>query len=277
MKKTIFTGFSLFKIKTAENLQYRFAALSGATVSIFWALIEVAVLSVFFIYGQNAGDRVNGMTLSQGVKYIWIAQFLFGLSATGVDGELLNKIVNGDVGVELCRPLDLYWHWFAGTAAGKAGAVGLRGTFTVVCGAAIKLAGFGAGLGPPHSALHFILFLISILNAFLFGAAYGMFLTSVRMNVAWGDGPINLITVTGMVLSGGYFPLQLWPDFLQTFLRLQPFAGYLDTPARLYAGTVAADGAAPAIILQIAWTAVFIILGKTIMDRKLKRVVVQGG
>jgi len=277
MKKILFTGVSLFKIKAAEGLQYRFAALSGATVSVFWALIEAAVLTVFFKYGR-APEQVNGMTLGQGVKYIWIAQFLFGLSATGVDGELLAKITNGDVGLELCRPMDLYWRWFAGTAAGKAGAVGLRGTFTIIGGAAITLLGFGgAGLGPPHSAPYFILFLVSVLNAFLFGTAYGMFLTSVRMNVAWGDGPINLIAVASMVLSGGYFPLQLWPDFLQTFLRIQPFAGYLDTPARLYAGTAAVGGAAPAVLLQIAWTAVFIALGKTIMTRKLKRVVIQGG
>jgi len=272
-------GWSLFKVRTAEGLQYRLAALSGVTVSVFWVLIEVAVLTVFFTYGNREPDSsVNGMTLAQAISYRWIGELMYGLVAAGVEGGIRDKITSGDIGIELIRPLDLYWHWFARTSAGSISNLVMRGGLTVTCGALISLIGFrGMGLGLPASPLYFCLFLISTLGAILFGTAYCMFLATVRANVAWGDGPVNLINVTGMILSGGFLPLQLWPDFMQTFLRLQPFASYYDTPAKLYAGTIAVEDGLRSLLVQVLWIAAFIALGKVILKRKIKTVVVQGG
>ena len=111
MGNTFKAGLALFKIRAAEGLQYRLAALSGATVSVFWALIEIVVLTVFYTYGNNAETAVNGLTLPQGVSYIWLAQLMVTLQAPSVDGDLMAKIASGDVGIDLCRPLDLYWHY----------------------------------------------------------------------------------------------------------------------------------------------------------------------
>ena len=283
MRRTLKAGLSLFKIRVAEGLQYRIAGLTGATIGIFWALIELIVLTVFFTYGNNtvenlATDSINGMTLAQGVSYIWLVQIMVGFMGTNIDGDLLGKITSGDVGIELCRPLDLYWHWFARTAAGKASAVSVRGGITAVFGAMLSFLGFGGiGFGLPYSPLNFILFLISIFIAFLFSTAYCMFMTAIRMGIKWGDGPIHLIGVAGMILSGAFLPLQLWPDFMQAFLRLQPFASYVDTPARLYVGSVSVETGLLSVAFQILWIAAFILLGRAIMKRKIKNVVIQGG
>lgn len=278
MRKTLKAGLSLFRIRAIEGFQYRLAALSGATVSTFWALIEVVILIVFFKYGNNTAENINGLSLSQGVSYIWLGQLLVMLQAPGVDGDIMVKITNGDIGIELCRPLDLYWHWFSRSAAGKVNALIIRGGAVFVCGLVLTLFGnTKIGLSLPCSPINFVLFLISVFSAFLFSTAYGMFVTAIRIGVAWGDGPINLITVTGMVLSGGYLPLQLWPNFMQTFLRVQPFASYLDTPARLYVGSVTLKNGLLSLMLQIVWIAVLVFFGRLIMKQKLKAVVVQGG
>ena len=279
MKRTFKAGLSLFRIRTAEGLQYRMAALSGATVSTFWALIEVAILTVFFTYGNvGAGDSINGMSLSQSISYIWIAQWMVMLSLSSIDGDLLGKINNGDIGVELCRPLDLYWHWFARTAAGKVNGLLMRGGLVLVCGIVISLIGFrNVGIGLPASPLHLALFFVSLFGALLFSTTFGMFVTAMRMNVRWGDGPMHLITATGGILSGSYLPLQIWPDFMQTFLRLQPFASFLDAPARLYVGSASIHESLLSMLLQLFWIVVFIALGRVIMKRRIKTVVVQGG
>ena len=60
MRRTLKAGLSLFRIRAIEGLQYRLAALSGATVSTFWALIEVVILIVFFKYGNNTAGSING-------------------------------------------------------------------------------------------------------------------------------------------------------------------------------------------------------------------------
>jgi ABC-2 type transport system permease protein len=86
-----------------------------------------------------------------------------------------------------------------------------------------------------------------------------------------------MLSLLGMVLGGGYLPLQLWPDFMQGFLFIQPFAGITDIPARLYVGSMPVNEAAAAIGLQLFWTAIFITAGKLLMNRKLKSLIVQGG
>jgi len=272
-------GFSLFQIRLAEALQYRMAALSGATVSTFWALIEVAVLTVFFTYGNvGAGGSINGMALPQAVSYIWVAQWVHAMSYASIDGNLLGKINSGDIGIDLCRPLDLYWHWFAHTAAGRISGLMMRGTLVLLCGIAISLIGFrNIGMGLPASPLHLLLFFVSLLGAFLFSTSFVMFVTAIRMNVRWGDGPMHLIAVTGGIFSGGYLPLQIWPDSMQTFLRLQPFASSMDTPARLYVGSASMQESLLSMLFQVFWIAAFIALGRVIMNRRIKTVVVQGG
>ena len=284
MKRTLKAALSLFRIRAAEGLQYRVAAFSGAAVSAFWALIEVVVITVFFQYGHNTGGsingqiHINGLTLSQGISYIWLGQLMVWLQTPAVDSDLMKKITSGDIGIELCRPLDFYWHWFARSTAGRISTFILRGGMVIACGTVLSLIGFRSiGFGLPFSMLNFSLFLLSLFGAFLFSAAYGMFITSIRMGIAWGDGPINMVVVSGMILAGGYLPLQLWPDFMQDFLRIQPFASYLDTPARLYTGSVSIENGLRSILIQFLWIIAFIISGRIIMKRRLRNVVVQGG
>ena len=279
MRRTMKAGLSLFRIRAAEALQYRVAALSGATVSTFWVLIEVAVVTVFFAYGNvGAGGSINGMGLTQAVSYLWVGQWIFMIAIPAVTSDTLNKINSGDIGIDLCRPLDLYWHWFANLAASKVSGLLMRGALVLLCGVIISLIGFrNVGLGLPASPLHLALFLLSLFGAFVFSASFGMFVTTIRMNVRWGDGPMHLVALTGQILSGGYLPLQIWPDFMQTFLRLQPFASSLDTPARLYTGSVSIHESLLSMLLQLFWIAAFIALGRAIMKRRIKTVVVQGG
>jgi len=276
--RTFKAGISLFRIRAAEELQYRLAAFSGATVSTFWVLIEVTILTVFYTYGSNVGNSINGLNLSQGISYIWLGQLMIMLQMPCIDSEVMVKIVNGDIGIELCRPLDLYWHWFARAAAGKVNGFLLRGGCVILCGSMLSLIGFHSiGLGLPYSLLNFGLFLISIFGAFLFSVSFGMFITSIRMGVSWGDGPINIIILIGSVLAGGYLPLQLWPDSMQMFLRIQPFASSLDTPARLYTGSVSLSNGLISMVIQLFWIIIFIVIGRVIMKYKMKNVVVQGG
>jgi ABC-2 type transport system permease protein len=271
-------GASLFRIRLAEGLQYRMAALSGAMIACFWALIEVTVATVFFKYGDNAAASVNGLSLPQAVSYMWLAQFTVGLHIPAIDGDLMTKIVNGDIGVELCRPLDLYWHWYARTAAGKVSKLLLQGGFVIIGGAALSVAGLtDYGLGLPASPLNLILFLISMFNALIASTACGMLFTAVRIGVTWGDGPLNMIILSTNILAGAYVPLQLWPDFMQTFLQLQPFAWLNDAPSRLYVGSVDIRGGLVSLAVQLIWLVVFIAAGRSIVKRKLKSVVIQGG
>jgi len=256
-----------------EAVQYRAAALASVSISVFWALIELTVFTVFYNYAENRANMP--LSFSQILAYVWLGQALHGLLVYNINEELLTKIRTGDVGLELCRPLDLYFHWFSKSAASRLGNFWWRGIITLAIGCAVPFADMR--LTPPESAAGFVLFLFSIVTLFFLGTSYAMLITAVRVNVTWGEGPTSILLLLGMVLSGAYLPLPLWPDFLQPFLMIQPFAGQFDLPLRLYCGAIQPDGAAFVFALQIGWTMAFIIAGRIIMRGKLTRIIIQGG
>lgn len=268
---------SIFRIQLAEGLQYRLAALSGAAISVFWCLIEITVLSVFFLHGDRAGAAGigNGMTLRQAVSYQWLSQFLCVMGMVGLGGDILGKIDSGDVGIELCRPLSLYSHWFAKNTASRVAPLFLRGTLILLTG--LALAPFSIGLLPPAGLGGFVCALASACLAVLLCSAYSMLVCVVRLNVNQGNGPMHMLLLLSQVLSGAFLPLQLWPDALQPFLLVQPFAGTLDLPVRLYHGLLQPADALWVMALQAGWTLLFIALGRWSMGRRLRRIVVQGG
>ena len=104
-----------------------------------------------------------------------------------------------------------------------------------------------------------------------------MLITAIRMNITWGEGPCIILLLIGDILSGIYFPLQMWPDFMQPFLFIQPFASAFDLPLQFYVGSIALDQAFGTIFLQLGWGIVFVIYGRLIMQKKIKRLIVQGG
>ncbi|MFM9330772.1 ABC transporter permease [Paenibacillus mesotrionivorans] len=265
---------SLFRVRMAEGLQYRVAALSGAMVGVFWAIIECVVYTVFYTYSQDGGWNHNGFGLEQTISYIWLAQGIFVFQAMSIDSEILTKINKGDVALELCRPMDLYLHWLVKSAAGKLGTNWLRGVLTIVAGILMPA---GYALAGPASAGGFLLFLLSVVLAFLLCSAYAMLVTAIRLNTTWGDGPFYMLMLLSAVLSGTYLPLRLWPDSLQTFLRLQPFGGFADLPAQLYTGSLTPGTAWPGMMLQLFWIVVFVVVGRTIMKSRLKHLIIQGG
>lgn len=272
---TLKACLSIFRIKTAEGFQYRLAGLAGASTGIFWVLIEITVYTIFYKYANNKEAVLSaGLNLKQVISYAWLTQVLFMMQPMGIDGEILQKIISGDVAIELCRPMDLYFHWFAKTAATRLTPLIWRGSITLAVG--LIMPGVYR-MSLPDSFLGLVFMLISIFNAFLLCTAYGMLVCAVRLNINWGEGPTYIIMLIGGVLSGGYFPLQLWPEFMQGFLLLQPFAGYLDIPLRLYIGSMLPADAVWAIFLQFFWIILFTIGGKMLMSRRLKNIVVQGG
>lgn len=268
---------SIFRIQLAEGLQYRASALSGALVSFFWAFIEIAVYTIFFTYADadHAGAASAGISLSQTVSYIWLGQFLFLMQPVYLSGDLVGKIKSGDVGLELCRPLDLYGHWFAKTSAERLAPLVWRGIPVLLAGFFLPVSGFRLGL--PASVPGFFAALASLGGAFLLCSAYGMFVLAFRMNVDWGEGPAQILMLVPSVLSGTYLPLQLWPEALQHFLFLQPFSGYMDLPGRLYVGTLAPGNAVWAVGLQIFWSILFLLAGRARLTRRIRSIVVQGG
>jgi ABC-2 type transport system permease protein len=80
-----------------------------------------------------------------------------------------------------------------------------------------------------------------------------------------------------IVFSGSLLPLNFYPDALQPLLHLQPFAGLVDIPFRIYFGNLAGDAALRGLALQAGWTLALVGLGRFAMERVMRRLEMQGG
>ena len=264
---------ALVRLKTTEALQYRMAGLAGASVGVFWALIQIVVFTLFYTYGANRGADI-AMTLPQLVRFVWLQEMFWWIVVSGIPGDINAAIDSGDVGIELCRPLDLYMHWYAKTMANGVGNFWWR---MVIAFAVALLLPAGYCIGAPESAAGFALFLVSLCMAYVLSTAVQMLMVGIRMDVTWGRGPMFLAQMVVATFSGGYLPLQLWPDFMQGFLKIQPFAGMMDLPFRLYLGTMPIGEAWSALALQLSWAVIFVLAGRWLIRKRLKNIIVQGG
>ena len=266
---------AIFAARFLMILQYRAAALAGIATQFWFGAIMVMALSAFYASAHGAPS----ITLAQAITYIWLGQAFLGLLPWNVDLEIAAMMRSGDVAYERLRPIDTYFYWFARAIAWRAAGTLLRSIpLLVVTSLLFPLTGLGDwALRPPSSLEALVLFALSMVAVLLLSSAIT---TLLNISIVWtvsGQG-INAITNSlVIILSGMVIPLPLFPDWAHGFLFVQPLAGLVDIPYRIYFANLSGAVALGGIALQILWTLVLISLGRLLMARTMSRVQVQGG
>jgi ABC-2 type transport system permease protein len=78
------------------------------------------------------------------------------------------------------------------------------------------------------------------------------------------------------VLSGQILPLAIMPDGLKPLLAFLPFTSMVDAPFSLWVGSRETSELGSILLHQLAWTVVFVLVGRALLTKGLKRLVVQG-
>ena len=117
----------------------------------------------------------------------------------------------------------------------------------------------------------------ALVSAVLLGSAITMLM---NISVFWtlsGQGINTILSASLFLLSGMILPLPLFPDWLQPVLNFLPFRGLCDVPHRLFTGHIPPAGLPGVLAHQLAWTAGLICIGRWLLRRAVRRLVVQGG
>jgi ABC-2 type transport system permease protein len=266
---------AIFAARFLMLLQYRAAALAGIATQFWFGAIMVMALAAFYGSGRGAPS----ITLAQAITYIWLGQAFLGLLPWNVDTEIAAMMRSGNVAYERLRPVDTYFYWFARALAWRAAGTLLR-CIPLLVATAVLFPPVGLGdwsLRPPPSLEALTLFALSMLAVLLLSSAIT---TLLNISVIWtvsGQGINAISNSLVVILSGMVIPLPLFPDWAQAFLFVQPLAGLVDIPYRIYFGNLSGAAALGGIALQILWTLLLIGLGRLLMARTMRRVQVQGG
>ena len=255
-------------------LQYRAAALAGFVTQCWWGAIKLMVLGAFF-----RGAASTPMTLQQAIDYVWLGQALLTLLPWSGDPEIARMVRSGDVAYERLRPIDTYGYWYARAIARRTATPLLRAIpMVILAGIVLRLLGMSRwALSAPAGWEAAVLFAASMVLVVALSAAVTT-LMDIFTVATLSDRGVNVIVgPLIIVFSGSLVPLPLFPDWMQRALALQPFAGLLDVPFRIYAGHLSASAALGGLVRQAGWVIVFVLLGRWLMARVMARMQTQGG
>lgn len=262
---------SFFKIRFINGLQYRTAAYAGVATQLAWGFMYIMLYNSFAesnIYAMN-------MTTKEIANYIWLQQAFLALFMTWfLDNDIFRIIGNGDVAYELIRPMDLYNMWFVKNCALRLSKTLLR---------SVPILFIALFLPEPYrftmakSPAYFMLFCISMFMAFIVVVGYCMIVYICCFYTISPMGVRMVFVMTADFLSGGIIPIPLMPEWFTKYLYLSPFGAMQNGPFRIYSGNIPLNNALITIMLQCFWAVILIFIGRGLMKRASKKIVVQGG
>lgn len=261
---------SIIKIRFNLLLQYRVAAIAGIITQFFFGMIFVMVLHGFY----SSTSKPMPINFHSAATYIWIGQAMLGMMPWNGDKEIQSLIRTGDVTYELIRPMNLYDYWFARAFALRTAPTFLR---------AIPLFTIGLLLPKdyrmilPPNILAFLAWLVTSFGALLISCAITNIINITTLYSISGDGIQRLLSAIVTLFSGMVVPLPLFPDKMKQILNYLPFSGLVDIPARFFTGEIQFNQLFNYFGFQILWALILYVLGKGILMRKIKDIIVQRG
>lgn len=258
---------ALLSARFRQLLQYRAAAVAGVVTQIFFGFVMVEVMRAFYA----ASTAPQPMTLQQVVTYKWLGQAMLALLPWSIDRDVEATIRNGNVAYELARPMDLYFTWYARGIALRVAPALLRALPIFILATAFW------GMQLPASPAAAAAWILSTAAAVALASALTTFVQITLMWTLAGEGVSRVLPSVVLFFSGMVLPIPLFPAWSQGIFYALPFWGLIDPPFRLYTGNIPATQLPLVLAHQLAWTTALILIGRTLLNRGLKRLVVQGG
>ena len=267
MKKYI----SFFVIRFSMGLQYRAAALAGVVTQFAWGMMEIMIYTAFY----QTDAAAFPMTMAATASYIWLQQsFLCLFMSWLTDWDILNAIRDGGIAYELCRPVDIYFMWFAKSMSNRLSGVVLR-CLPILVVAFIVPAPYGLSL--PAGIDSFVMFVITLILGLLVMVSITMLVYVLNFYMISPQG-LQIFSVALIdFLSGGVIPIPFFPERMRRVLEFLPFGSAQNIPFRVYSGDIQGRMVAQVVFIQIFWIVVLVCTGKILCGIALRRVKVQGG
>ena len=250
-----------------------FRSLVAYQTSFLFGLLATTLAAVAMLYlwrSVLAAGTINGFDWPAMKAYLLVAFVAGSLVSSYVDYRMAGRIQQGDVAMDLVRPVDYQRSRFA-EALGFGGYE--LGTGLVVAAAAAAV--FGGVPAPAHQSLGPFAVSAVLVLPLRFGIVYisALVVFWTRNYIGVQSARIALITL----FSGGLVPLAFFPGWLQGLAFALPFAGMASTPALLYVGRLAGADAWRAVGVQAAWTVGLWWLGRAMWRGASRQLTVHGG
>ncbi|MGW6931194.1 ABC transporter permease [Lentzea sp. NPDC054927] len=235
------------------------------TTNVVFGLLRLAIISAAI---TAANGKIADYDIAATNTYVWIGQGLLGFVLLWGNNELAERVRSGDVVVDLYRP----WHLQGALLAQDIG----RGGFAFVTRLAPPMA-FGMLLFPfqfPENPLQWPLFLLSAMIALVISFGVRFLVEASAFWLLDNRGVYGFWNVSSGLLCGLTVPISFFPEWARDALWMSPFPALLQAPIDVFLGH---GSAAKLLLYQAFWAVVVLATGHFVLQRAVRKVVVQGG
>lgn len=247
---------------------YRAATFAGAVTNTVFGVVKASITLAAI---AAAGGTLAGYDAQQGATYSFLCQALIAPVAIFGWQELADRIRTGDIAVDLARPVDLQLSWLCVDLGRAAFELLPRGLPPLLVGAVFF------GLTLPGTALPFALGAVSVVLGVVISFACRFLLNLAAFWLIEMRGLLTLYMVGSNVLTGLVVPVHWFPEWMAAVARATPFPSMLQTPVDVLSGRASGWAAVAAVATQCFWLVVTMLLGRLVLSRATRRLVVQGG
>ena len=241
---------------------YPWATAAGVFTNTIFGFLQAYILLAVYRHRTDVG----GYDARDAVTYVWLVQAL--LMTVYIFGwtELSQRIRDGSIATDLSRPLDPQRYWLAFDLGRAPYHFLFRGLLPFVVGAIV----FRLHYPSPLDAILFVVSLalavvVSLGVRFLYNLP-AFWLLDIRGVL------VSAVTVN-LFFSGMVVPLAFFPHGLERVAQALPFASALQTPIDVWLG----HSAPWRIPVQAGWAIALFLLGRVVLRRATRKLVVQGG
>ena len=262
---------AIFRIRFINALQYRAAAAAGIATQFAFGFMFIIAFAAFY----KVNPAAFPMEFSHTVSYIWMQQALLALFFTWFwENDIAAAIMEGSIAYEMVRPVDLYSRWFCQAAANRLARTMLRCSPILIVAYIIPEP---YRMSLPPNIQQFALFILSLTLSLGVVVAFSMLIYISLFYTLSASGVRFIIAVLADFMAGSIIPLPFFPEPFRTVAELLPFAAMQNMPLRIYSGNIAGADALTGIALQVFWLMALLFIGRFLMKKALKKVIVQGG
>jgi ABC-2 type transport system permease protein len=240
-----------------------------------WADFVVTIVSmIVFVYFWRAvyasTSSLGGMALSQTITYILLARLLSPLVETRTIFFFGFMIRQGQIAVELTRPVDIQLRFITERFAELL-------AFLVQRIPLFLLAWLFFEMRLPTDPLLWLAFFVSLAlgQAVLFLFDWIFACLAFYVTETWGLSVVRV--AAGSFLSGAIVPLVMMPGWLQNIAAIMPFAQAMAVPVSFLSGISTFADAPHVWLIQLIWLGLLLVLSRFVFSIAVQKVTVQGG
>lgn len=242
---------------------------------IFFTLITnmFYIVVIYFLWRSiyQHSDTLSGMTFNQTFAYLALTGSIFVLFTTYVAWRMSFEIVQGQIIMDLSKPLDYQLLILARSV----GPLLIQFALNTAPSLIMIILVFGGEIVPGINLLFFpISLLCGYLISFLFDYMVG--LTAFYTESIWG---INITKdVIILFLSGALIPIRFFPEGIRQVLYYLPFQAIYNAPVSMLVDPTLGLGDYLSVLgVQLIWLAVILTISRLFYGQAIKAVTVNGG